>query len=226
MRPRERYGHRGPSEFGDAELLALVLGTGTAHRTAEEIAGGLLRRFGGLTGVARAHPGQLETVQGVGPARAVRVHAALAAGRRSLRRPDELPARIDDPAAAAAHLAPALRGLADEELHALLLDRRHQVLAHRVLTRGSDAYTIVEPRQVFREALAAGAAAVILGHNHPSGDPTPSAQDRDVTQRVARAGRIVGVALVDHVVIGGESWRSMAEEGLFRPGQELAGWTA
>jgi DNA repair protein RadC len=226
MRPRERYAQWGPTGFGDAELLALSLGTGAGGQTALEIAAGLLDQFGGVLGVARAHASELEQVVGVGPARAIRLHAALELGRRTLRTPEDPPAPVRSPEDAHAHLAPALSGLADEELHALYLDRRRRPLARRMLTRGSDGFTVVDPRQVYRSAIGLGACAVILAHNHPSGDPTPSAQDRDVTRRVAAAGRVLGVALLDHLVIGDPGFRSLAQEGALPAWQDEPAWTA
>lgn len=226
MRPRERYVCAGPDPAGDAELLALVLGTGVAGRSALDVAVGLLDRFEGLQGVARASVQELEAVRGVGRARAIRVHAGLHAGRRSLRA-GERAGPVARPASAMELLGPALRGLVDEELHGLFLDRRRHLLAHRMLTRGSDAFTVVDPRQVYRVALRVGAAALILAHNHPSGDPTPSTQDREVTRRVAAAGRVLGIPLLDHLVVGDASWVSMAEEGSL-PAWEGEGpcWTA
>jgi DNA repair protein RadC len=219
MLPRETYGHCGPEEFGDIELVALVIGTGIAGRSAVEIAAEILHRFGGLAGISRAAPAELGSVNGVGLARAVRLHAGLEAGRRSVRREAVGEAPVRTPADAFARLGPALRGLRDEELHVLLLDRRRRPLAVRRLTRGSDAFTVVDPRQVYREALSQGAAAVVLGHNHPSGDPEPSVQDREVTRRVAAAGRMLGVPLLDHLVVGSPGWTSLAEEG------EIQGWS-
>lgn len=203
--PREQYLSHGPEPFGDAELLALLLGTGSGGRGALEIGAELLSRHDGLVGLAACDPGELATVSGVGPARAVRLHAALQLGRRSLRSPPR-PRPITTPEDAARVLAPLLAGLAHEELHGLYLDRRNRPVAHRTLTRGSDGYTVVDPRQVFRPAVRLGAHGVILAHNHPSGDPTPSAQDREVTRRVRRSGEVLGIALVDHLVIAGDRW--------------------
>ncbi|MBW1878136.1 MAG: DNA repair protein RadC [Deltaproteobacteria bacterium] len=218
MRPREHYRHEGPARFGDAELLALVVGTGTADRSALEIGAALLSHFGGLPALAGAQVADLQRQPGLGLARAVRVHAALELGRRSLHAPGDPSHPIRSPADAHAHLGPALRGRPDEELHALYLDRRHRPRAHRMLTRGSDGFTVVDPRQVFRPAVSLGAFAVVLAHNHPSGDPTPSAQDREVTRRVAAAGRILGIALLDHLVVGDGDYVSLAEQG------ELPAW--
>ena len=212
MRARERYAVEGAEPFGDAELVALVLGTGAAGRSATGIARELLERFDGLEGLAGTEVVELATVPGIGLARAVRLHAGLSVGRRSLRaRPRS---RIGGPADAAGLFLDRLRGRPTEELHALYLDRRHGVLGLRRLSVGSPSATVVDPRQVYRPGVALGASAVILAHNHPSGDPEPSAQDREVTRRVVQAGRVLGVPLLDHLVIGGERWVSLAERGV------------
>ena len=226
MRPREMYAHHGPERFGDAELIALVLGTGTASRSALEMAAGLLTRFDGLEGLVRSDPRELEAVPGIGFARAIRLHAALQVGRRATSTRDP-GAPVLDASDARDLLAPRLEGLANEELHALYLDRRRRPLALRQLTKGSDGFTVVDPRQVYRVAVHIGASAVILAHNHPSGDPRPSAQDRDVTERVARAGRVLGVSLLDHLVIAGNTYTSLAEEGMLQAWPAAGpSWTA
>ncbi|MFK7929256.1 MAG: DNA repair protein RadC [Myxococcota bacterium] len=212
MDARERYAQNGPAQLGEVELVALVLGTGSGGRSALGIAADLLHRFGGLRGLASAEPGRIANeVQGMGPARAVRLHAGLQAGRRSVGARDH-GQTIRTPEAAFELLSPALLPLDVEELHALYLDRRLRLVAYRVLTRGSDGLTIVDPRQVFRPAVQLGASHVVMAHNHPSGDPTPSVMDREVTRRVHRAGQVLGVALVDHLVIASGGWRSLAEQ--------------
>ncbi|MFH1469500.1 MAG: DNA repair protein RadC [Pseudomonadota bacterium] len=213
MRPRERYLLEGPEGFGDLELLALALGTGFKDLPVQEVAMGVLALAGGVEGLAALPVGSLVELRGLGPARAVRLHAAWSLQRRALARlalgPQVLSA-VD----AAAWFQPRLGGLAREELHALLLDRRHKVRAYRILTSGNDAHTIVDPRQVFREALLHRASAVIVAHNHPSGDPSPSGADVDVSIRLVEAGKLVGVELLDHLVLGGGSWTSLREQGL------------
>lgn len=226
MRLAQNYSIKGPDHTGDAELVALALGATGGRARSLELASRLLSRFGGLEGLALSTPQELSHVDGLGPRQAVRLHAALQAGRRSLR-PAAAARAVRTPEEAWRILAPPLRGLLDEELHALYLNRRRHVVGHRVLTRGSDAFTVVDPRQIFREALGLRATGVILAHNHPSGDATPSSQDRDVTRRVANAGRVLGIQLVDHLVIADSAWTSFAETGelpAWRP--QAAAWVA
>lgn len=212
MQLREMFVSRGATGLTDAELLALVLGTGTRGMNALQVATALLEAHGGLNGLRHAEPTELAACHGMGLARAVRVAAAIRMGQRSLKGPEST-----RPCTAPEHardlLGPALRGLEDEELHGLFLDRRRRPIAMRQLTRGSHAFTIVDPRQIYRAALKLGASAVILAHNHPSGDPTPSACDLDVTDRVARAGKVLGVPLLDHLVIADRDFRSIAAAG-------------
>jgi DNA repair protein RadC len=213
MRPRERYLLHGPELFGDEELMALALGTGCAGLPVRHLAASLLGRVGGAAGLVSLPPGALQDAPGIGPARAVRLHATLALGRRGLLAVDE-GQPVLGAAEAAAWFQPRLGALEAEELHALLLDRRHRVRAYRSLSRGNDAHTIVDPRQVFREALVHRASAVIVAHNHPSGDPEPSSADVEVSQRLQQAGRLLGVELLDHIVLAGGRWVSLRERGL------------
>ena len=210
-----------PTPAGDIELLAALLGLPLTAAAA------LLDRVGGVTALLRAHPADLARLPGVGAKRAVRLAAAAQLGRRLADPPEDSRAPVLDARGAHAHLAPALHGLPDEELHALYLDRRNRPLERRRLTVGSDRFTVVDPRQIFRPAVSLGAAAVVLAHNHPSGDPTPSPQDREVTRRVAAAGRVLGVTLLDHLVVGHGGWVSMRETGDLDTSEPLAAnWTA
>lgn len=203
---RENYGLRGPEGFSDEGLVALVLGV------EEQDAGEVVQRFGSLAGLADAQPLAL-VGPGIGQARAVRLHAALALARRLQSPSTSARQRVTTPEQALGWLRPAMAGLLVEELHALYLDRRRNVVACRRLSRGSDGFTVVDPRQVFRPAVHLGAQAVVLAHNHPSGDPSPSPQDIDITQRLVAAGTVLGVSLLDHLVLGGERYVSMAAMG-------------
>ncbi len=206
---------------GDIELLAALLGVPLGS------AATLLDRVGGIAALLRTNPTDLARLPGVGPRRAIRLTAAAQLGRRVCDPTVDTRVPVLDARTAHAHLAPAMTGLADEELHALYLDRRNRPLERRRLTVGSDRFTVVDPRQIFRPAVSLGAAAIVLAHNHPSGDPTPSPQDREVTRRVVAAGRVLGVTLLDHLVIGHGGWVSMRESGDLDTAEPLAAsWTA
>lgn len=212
MGVRERLFDEGADRLGDAELIAVLFGTGVRGRPAPTLAGDVLAEHGGLGPLARRSPDELASVQGIGRARAARVLAAVELGRRALVWSSG-DAPVTTARAAYERLWPGLAGRSEEELHALYLDRRLRPLGRRSLTRGSDAFTVVDARQIYRPAVALGAHGVVLAHNHPSGDPTPSVQDLEVTRRVARAGGVLGVTLVDHLVIGGGRYVSLAERG-------------
>ncbi len=213
MMPRERYLLTGPEGAGPTDLVALVLGTGAGGRSARTIASDLLDRFGGVGGLAGASPGALAAVRGVGPARATRLHAGLALGQRvrTDARVDMAP--VDGPTAAARWFLPALDGLPQEELHALYLDLRCRPLTYRRLSTGSDRLTVFDPRHILRPAVELGAASVIVAHNHPSGDPSPSPEDLRATRALATSCDVLGVRLADHLVVGGGRWESLRERG-------------
>ncbi len=220
MLAREHYATHGPDQASDEALLSLAIGTGVSGRPSALIARDLLDRFGGLEAVSRASVHSLTLVQGLGMARAVRLHASLSLARRSARRDGPPPPTVLSPNDAWRHFAPLLADRAEEELHGLYLGARGRVLMHRCLTRGSDRHTVVDPRQVYRPAIELGAVSVIVAHNHPSGDFSPSQPDREVTRRLANAGRVLGVALLDHIVLSSEGFTSLAESG------ELPSWTS
>lgn len=225
MLAREHYATHGPDQASDETLLALAIGTGVSGSPPSQIARELLGRFGDLEAVTRASVHSLAQVRGFGLARAVRLHAALTLARRSSRRDGPPPPVVLSPHDAWRHIGPLLADRTEEELHGLYLGARGKVLMHRCLTRGSDRHTVVDPRQVFRPAIERGAVSVIVAHNHPSGDPTPSAADREVTHRLAQAGRVLGVALLDHIVVSSEGFTSLAEAGELPVwGSEPRGW--
>jgi DNA repair protein RadC len=220
MQPRERFARHGAGVFGDDELLALIIGTGSGQHRPIDIARGLLGEFGSLAGLAAAEIGELTPLPGLGLARAVQIQAALQAGRRSLLSQESRPS-IQSADAAWLHLYPVLAGQPRESLAALYLSHSHRLLALRLLTTGNDIHTIVDPRQIFRTAIRSGAAGLIIAHNHPSGDPTASSADLAVTRRLAEAGMVVGVELLDHLIIGAGRYVSLAEQGvLVRPSED------
>jgi DNA repair protein RadC len=212
-RPREKLHRHGAAALGDNELVALVIGTGTERHGAIDVANALLRARGGLHGLVRSSATELARVTGIGPARGAQLVAALELGRRSLAHAPGARVRIRSPRDAAAYLMPLYGGRPTEIFGIVLLDAQHRVLTSTVVTKGTLNATIVEARDVFREALLGAAAALVLFHNHPSGDPTPSADDDALTRRLVAAGVLMGVAVVDHIVIGDVRYCSFKEMG-------------
>ena len=213
-RPREKLARLGVSALGDNELLALVLGAGTSQLNALALANLLLSASGGLHGIPAAGRDELLRVPGVGDARAAQVLASIELGRRTLlHEPDERP-QLLTPRDAALFLLPEFGARPVEHFGVVLVDTRHRVLKTALLTVGTLDRSVVHPREVFRAAAAARAAAVILFHNHPSGDPTPSADDQALTRRMLAAGEIMGIEVLDHVVLAGTKYASLRERGL------------
>jgi DNA repair protein RadC len=214
-RPRERLWSLGPAALTATELLAVILGTGRGGQSALDIAGCLLAVSGGsLRRLARRPRAELLRAEGIGPTKAARLLAAFELGAR-LAREERPPAqRIREPEDVVRLFDGRLRDLQVEEFHLLALDSQSQVLREVLITRGLLNSSLVHPREVFRAAIAEAAAGIIVVHNHPSGDPTPSAEDRSVTRQLAEAGRLLDLPLYDHVVIAGDRYVSFATAGL------------
>jgi DNA repair protein RadC len=212
-RPREKLWRHGSRALGDNELVALVLGIGCRGADVLVVANELLRAYGGVHGLTRAGSSDLARIQGVGAAKAARLLAALELGRRTLSHAPSARVRLRTPREAAEYLLPSFGARAVEQFGIVLLDSRHRVLKTTVVASGSLNATIVQPRDVFREAVLGGAAAVVAFHNHPSGDPSPSPDDVELTQRLAAAGRLMGIDVVDHVVLGDTRYCSFKELG-------------
>ena len=212
-RPRERMAKLGGGALSSAELVAIVLGSG--HRGASALALGdaLLSRFG-LGGLASASPEELGGLSGIGPAKALQIKAAIELGRRSLAPPGEAPPRIAGPADVFRLLGPEMAHLEQEHLRVLMLNIKHEVTAVHEVYKGSLSASPVRVAEVFREPIRRNAAALILAHNHPSGAPTPSAADAQVTRQLVEAGRLLDLAVLDHVVIGQRGFASLRERGL------------
>lgn len=216
-RPRERLTRLGAPALSAVELLALVLGSGTGGRSSLQLAQEILAQSGGsLRRIAADPVTTLTAVPGVGPARAAVLHAALELGRRlaAERRDEGVPIR--SPREVYHAFAPRLEDLHVEEFHVAILDSQHRMERDVTVTRGLLNSSLVHPREVFREAIAARAASIILVHNHPSGDPTPSADDRVVTEQLVAAGRLLDIPVHDHVIVGRGRYASFAEAGLLR----------
>lgn len=214
-RPRERLRALGAQSLSTAELLALVLNTGNRGRSALALAVQLLAGVdGSLRRLSQRPVAALTSVDGIGLARAVSVHAVLELGRRlaAEARDDGVPLRA--PRDVFHAFAPRLEDSPVEEFHVAVLDAQHRLERDVLVTRGILNSSLVHPREVFREAIAERAAAIILVHNHPSGDPTPSADDRLVTEQLVAAGRLLDIPVHDHVIVGRGRYTSFAEMGL------------
>lgn len=214
-RPRERMRSLGAQALSTTELIATIFGTGGTGGSALQCAQAVLESAGGSLGRLAATPlAALTRVNGIGQARATAVHAALELGRRLALEAREAGVPLRGPHDVAAVYAPRLQELPVEEFHVAVLDAQHRLERDVLVTRGLLNSSLVHPREVFREAIAERAAAVILVHNHPSGDPTPSAEDRAVTQQLVAAGRLLDIPVHDHIIVGRGRYVSFAEAGL------------
>lgn len=213
-RPRERLLHHGAAAVSTAELLAIQLRTGTQERSALGLAELLLSQFGGLKGVACATAEELSRIKGVGPVKAIQIAAAVELGKRLALFASEDKPVIRCPQDVANLLMPELRDVKKEHLKSLLLDTKNGVMKICTVSVGILDSSLVHPREVFRDAIASASASIIVVHNHPSGDPTPSPEDKRITQRLAEAGQIIGIELLDHIILGDNRWVSLKERGL------------
>ena len=212
-RPREKLLSRGAPALSDAELLAIFIGCGPRGQSAVDLGRQLLSECGGLRGLLDRPSGELAKLRGLGPARACALVAALELGTRHLGQQLQRGEALADPDQAGAYFARKLRPLPHEVFACLFLDTRHRVLAYEELFRGTLDGSEVHPREVARRCLAHNAAAVIFGHNHPSGNPEASAADRAVTARLKQALALVEVRVLDHFIVGDGDPTSMARRG-------------
>jgi DNA repair protein RadC len=213
-RPRERLEKSGPESLTTPELLGILFRTGTAKRNAVQVADDLFRDLGGLSGIATASLEQLASVSGVGRVKAIEVKAAVELGKRLAATTEEAKPVIRSPADVAHLLMADLRYETKEHLYALVLDVRNQVRHTRLISTGTLTESLVHPREVFKEAIRFSAAAIVLVHNHPSGDPTPSSDDVATTKRLLDAGKLLGIDVLDHVIIGDGKWSSLKQLSL------------
>ncbi len=214
-RPRERLWAHGAQALTASELLAILLGTGGGGKTALEVASHLLTPAdGSLRRLASRPAGEVLQIPGVGPAKGARLLAALELGARLSRETRPALPRIRSPEDVMRIVGPRLRDLAVEEFHLLALDSQSQVTRDVLITRGLLNSSLVHPREVFRAAIAEAAAGIILVHNHPSGDPTPSADDQAVTRQLVAAGELLDMPVYDHVIVAGDRFTSFATRGL------------
>jgi DNA repair protein RadC len=217
-RPREKLQRVGASALGDNELLAIVLGHGGPRASALDLANAVLGAVGGVHGLVRARHEDVRRVDGMGHARAAQVLAAVELGRRTLVRGAHDRPQLATPRATAEYLLPLHGNRPVEQFGVVLLDTKQRVLRTVILSIGTLDASVVHPREVFREAALAGAACIILFHNHPSGDPRPSDDDVELTARFVAAGVLMGIHVIDHVILADIRYFSFREEGQFKIG--------
>lgn len=211
-RPRERLRARGAVYLSDAELLAILLRTGSQGQTAVELAASILSASGGLRALVESSVEELAAFRGVGIAKATQIKAAIELGRRvSSLSPEERPI-IRCPEDVVQLVREEMRFLDRENFRMLCLNTKNQVISNELVSVGSLNASLVHPREVFKVAITRSAAALILVHNHPSGDPHPSAEDLEVTRRLVQAGQLLGIEVLDHLIIGGCKYVSLREK--------------
>ncbi len=213
-RPRERLLQNGPQHLTETELLGILIGKGTRKKTAIDLARDLLGRYESLKELFSRSPSELTSVKGIGPAKAAILSAAFELVRRIQSQKDMDKPCFKRASDVANHFLPLMRDLRKEVFKVLLLSRANRLIKEVSISEGTLDASIVHPREVFREALLEHAAGIILIHNHPSGNPSPSEEDLRITKQLVEAGRILGIRVFDHIILAGEDYRSLADEGL------------
>lgn len=213
-RPRERLLQDGPQHLTEAELLGILLGKGTRRKTAIDLARELLDRYESLPKLFSRSPSELTTVKGIGSAKAAILSAAFELVRRIQSRKDVDRPLFKRSSDVAGHYLPLMRDLRKEVFKVLLLNRANRFIREVFISEGTLDASIVHPRDVFKEALLEPAAGIILIHNHPSGNPSPSDEDLRITKQLVDAGRLLGIKVYDHIILAGDNYRSLADEGL------------
>lgn len=213
-KPREKILLHGDRYLSEQELMALILGSGTRGRDAVRLSGELLEATGGLRGLSRKRGTEVMHWKGIGPARAARILAVFGLARRLNAQPLRAGLKIRSGRDVFAHFNPLLRDRKKEIFIALLLDSKNRLLREERISEGSLTASIVHPREVFQAAIRESAAAILAVHNHPSGDPSPSQEDFDITLRLKEVGELVGIRLLDHIVLGEQNYVSFREHRL------------
>jgi DNA repair protein RadC len=213
-RPRERLVRVGEGALSTSELLAIILGTGVGGESVLDLARRTLSLFGGLAGLARASLAELRTVKGLGEAKTAQLKAALELGRRMLLAAPEDRFVVRSPSDVAQLLMAEMAHLEQEHFQVLYLDTRNRVLGYETIYIGSLNASHIRVGEVFRDAIKRNCAAIIVAHNHPSGDPTPSPEDVEVTRQLVAAGKLLDIEVLDHLIIGQQRFVSLRERGL------------
>ena len=213
-RPRERLYWNGPDALADAELLALQIGSGTRGRSAIDVAREVLATYGSLNDLATREADELALLPGIGPAKAARLAAAFELTRRLRARAPAARLTLTGPAEVYAAFGPLMEDLQREVFRIALLDTKNGLLRDKVISEGTLSASLVHPREVFKPVILESAASVILLHNHPSGDPTPSREDVRLTRQLVDCARLLDLRIHDHVIVGRGRYVSLAEQGL------------
>jgi len=213
-RPRERLLGSGPESLSDAELMAIILRTGSGGDTSVDLARYLLTRFGGLRGVDGCSVSELSALKGMGPAKTAQIKAAFELAKRLVENQGRVRDRVTCSADVHRRFQLRMRDLGREEFRVLYLTGRNDIIDDKILFEGSLRESVVSPREIILHAVQRSAASVILMHNHPSGNPDPSQEDREVTAKIVRACRYVDISVLDHIIIGRDSYFSFADHGL------------
>jgi DNA repair protein RadC len=214
-RPRERLQKLGPAALSSQELLALVIGRGIPKKSVMTIAQELLARFGNVKAISQASLEELTQIKGIGIAKAAQIRACFELGRREdLEPPDPVPFDIKNPEAVVKAIRVSLQDKAKEHFKLILLNSRNKIIGIPTISIGTLTTSLVHPREVFKEALVHSAASVVLAHNHPSGDPDPSEDDLKITKKLVESGKLLGIEVIDHIIIGKSNFYSFREKGL------------
>ena len=216
-RPRERLLQHGAHSLAEAELLGILIGKGTRNKTAIDVARQLIDRYGSLQEIFARSPSELMQIKGIGSAKAAILSAAFDLVRRVQSQESQPQAKkptFKRPAEVADYYGPLMKDLRREVFKVLLLNRANRLIKEVTVSEGTLDASVVHPREVFREALLEPTSSVILIHNHPSGNATPSEEDLRLTKQLVEAGRLLGIKVHDHIILAGESHRSFADEGL------------
>ncbi len=212
-RPRERFMQYGPAHLSHQELLAIILGSGSRQESVTELAKRIFVHFEGIDLLKGATLEELTAIKGIGTAKAVQLLAAIEFGRRIQQMKPSERYVIRSPEDGAEYIMEEMRELKQEHFVCLFLNTKNQVIQRQTIFIGSLNASIVHPREVFKEAVKRSAASIICAHNHPSGDPTPSQEDIQVTRRLNECGKMIGIELLDHLVIGDRKFISLKEKG-------------
>lgn len=213
-RPRERLLWLGERALSTSELLSIVIGTGSGEQNALRLSRAMLAHFGGPAGLLRASTTELRAFKGIGEAKASKIKAALEFGRRLMTTSAEEPRFVRNSAEAAELLIPEMAFLEQEQLRLVLLDARQRVLQIPTIYVGSLNTSVIRVGELFRAAIRENAAAFIVAHNHPSSDPSPSPEDVFVTRQIVKAGQLLEIEVLDHIIVGGQRYTSLKERGL------------